>query len=218
MAYEEVYEEEVAPPVTMTVTYAEIRDWAVWLQLFTASDLADAMGVNIEWGRRGVKALLWHGICEDTGDVIDGPFGPEPIIGYVPLPPGPKHHPHGILPEVIAVSQMGGFEIFNQRGVPVRIRTERQMRKSLSTPGARQTHKNRERAYELQEEARRRRAEEQRIASAREKELGPKWKRKRAAKASKTAAQQANAATLKGLNLEKLRKQAARNRGAKEES
>lgn len=67
------------------VTYAEVRQWAVYLKTFTASDLASSMRTTQEVGERGVKALLWHGICRDTGDWIPGPDGePEPLIEYIP--------------------------------------------------------------------------------------------------------------------------------------
>ena len=51
-----------AVPEQTSVTYAEVRTWAIWLDRFTASDLADVMGVSYEVGQRGVNALLWHGI------------------------------------------------------------------------------------------------------------------------------------------------------------
>jgi hypothetical protein len=195
---------------TPNVTYSEIRSWAVWLHTFTASDLADAMGVDLYWGQRGIKALLWHGICEGTGEFLDGPDGPEEIISYKPLPPGPNEHPHGPLPEVIAVVQMGGFEILSPRGQAVRIRTERQMRRSLSTPGARQHHRNRERAWERAEQAKMERAEQQRLKARQEAESGGP-RRAGAKRAKRTAAQDANAAVVSHLNLEKLRRRAARN-------
>ena len=43
---------------------------------------------------------------------------------------------------------------YDPRGWPVRIRTERAQRRSLSTPGSRQFHKNRDREYQRQEQAR----------------------------------------------------------------
>lgn len=148
------------------VTYTEIRRWAVWLDLFTASDLADAMGVDHAIGAKGIKALLWHGICEDTGELLDGTYGPEPVISYVPLPPGPTEHPHGTLPEIIAVMQMGGFEIFQPRGMPVRIRNDRDTRQNLSTPGARHKMKLSEQRYQSMIDAQERRRQEQ-VAKAR---------------------------------------------------
>jgi hypothetical protein len=96
--------------------YAECRTWARWLGVFTASDLANVMGVSVEVGERGVTALLHHGICERTGEFLDGPDGElEEIIGYVPLPDGPSEHWTDIPPEI----QVGYTEILSPRGVPV---------------------------------------------------------------------------------------------------
>lgn len=95
------------------VTYSEVRDWAVWLNVFTATDMADAMGVDEAVGRRAVLALLWHGICEETGEVING----YPLIRYKPLPPGPREHPHEP-----AEWETCDKEILSPRGMPVRIR------------------------------------------------------------------------------------------------
>lgn len=132
--------------------------WARILQVFTPGDLADAMAVDLEVARRGVRALIWHGIVEDTGDRFYTHYGEEPIIGYVPLPPGPKEHPTGIPPERLE----GYTEVLSPRGMRVRIRTERMTRRALSTPGSRQVHRNRERAWERQQQANRERAERER--------------------------------------------------------
>lgn len=147
---------------------------ARWLDTFTPSDLASAVRVPVELAEQFILALLFHGLLEDTGDDLDGPNGPERVYAMDPLPPGPRFHPRQIPVEILAVLEAGGFEILSPRGQPIRIRTERQMRKSLSTPGARQKHKNRERAYERQKQAEQARAAEQ--ASKGPKE--PKWKRK----------------------------------------
>lgn len=173
--------EAATVPVSSTVTYTEMRWWARTLQAFTASDMANVMAVHYDIGVKAIRALCWHGICEETGEDIDGPFGLEPIVYYLPLPPGPTHHPHYELPEHSAVREMGGLLLYDVRGQPVRIRTERQMRKSLSTPGARQMHVNRERAFQAQELARAQAAETAKIKAAREKAEGPKWKRKKKA-------------------------------------
>lgn len=148
----------VRAPAGSGVTYHEVRSWAVWLQVFTASDLADALGADLSIGERGVRALLYHGICTDTGDVIDGPDGSEAIVAYVPLPPGPNEH-ETAPPEWARWPAYS--EVMSPRGLPVRIRTQRDLRGGMSTPGSRQKLRNRERAYQRQEEARERRAEEQ---------------------------------------------------------
>jgi hypothetical protein len=162
----------MAPPVTFGVTYQETRFWAVTLRVFTVSDLADIMAVPEEALDSFVFGLLFNGTIEDTGDRINGRgSGIEEVYAWIPLPAGPKEHETGPTPESIAVMEMGGFEVLSPRGGPVRIRTERQMRRSLSTPGARQTHKLRELAYQRQEEARQKRAEEQRLKGSKK----PKW-------------------------------------------
>jgi hypothetical protein len=50
-------------------------------------------------------------------------------------------------------SAPGGVVPLTERGTPVRIRTERKTRRSLSTPGARQKAKQRQNAYEKQQAA-----------------------------------------------------------------
>lgn len=163
-----------AQPKYTGLTYDEVREWATILGAFTATDLARAMGVDHDTGVRCVKALCGQGVCINTGDMLDGPHGYEPIIEYVPPPPGPtKREPSGPEPVQQAIAQAGRIVV--QRGEPVRIRTERQMRKSLSTPGARQHHKNRDRNYERMQEAKKQRAEAQKAKAQKD----PKWKRKK---------------------------------------
>lgn len=176
---------------TMAVTYAEIRWWAVTLDTFTASDLADSMGVSREWGERGVRALKWHGIVEGTGDYLDGVDGPEEICTYVPLPPGPDAHPHPHAPNPARLPpELAHFTIHVERGMPVRIRSSREIREKYAqgSGGARHRMKLAEARYEAQEEARRKRAAEQRAKADKE----PKWleqKRKRQ-KAARRAARE----------------------------
>lgn len=123
------------------LSYGEIRDWAVILGCFTASDLAREMGVGYETGRRAVGALCMQGMCRATDDMLDGPQGYEPIIEYIPPPPGPTKRPTGPPgPETIAISTP-------PRGVPVRLATPR-ARDNLRTPGRAQKQKNREREYQ----------------------------------------------------------------------
>lgn len=169
--YEDTYY-ELPAPVEARVSYSEIRWWSRWLDTFTASDLADAMGVDLSMGRKGIKALLWHGICEDTGDMLDGPEGPEPIIHYIPLPPGPREHYTMVPPE----RMVGYTEILSPRGVVVRIRTDRDTRKNLSTPGTRHKMKLAEKRYHEQVEATMKRAEEAKKKAATSE---PKWRRKK---------------------------------------
>lgn len=108
----------------MEVTYDEVRQWARWLIIFTARDLADAMGVDVSVGERGVRALIFHGICERTGE-LPGPDGPEDVIEYLPLPPGPTHRPRQTPPEVVAFFEAGGDPLRVERGFPVPARRHR---------------------------------------------------------------------------------------------
>ena len=146
--------------------------------MFTAHDLADAMGVSHEVGKRSVVALIWNGICEESGDGVDVGEGFEPIIHYIPLPPGPREHWTDVPPEIAQVRIMGGDPLRVERGYPVRIRTERQQRQNMSTPGARQVIKQQNRAFEAQEEAKAKRKAEQAAKAAKALAEGkPKWKR-----------------------------------------
>lgn len=164
------------------LTYDEIREWAIKLTRFTASDLARAMGVTQEVAERAVLALCEDGICANTGDELDGPYGYEYVVEYVPPPPGPSQHPHGQDPVGFAVAQMRRLPT-PERGKPVRIRTRRMLGRSLSTPGARQHHKNREREYERQQAAK-----DARSLESQRKEREAKEKR-----AQRTAARKAKA-------------------------
>lgn len=133
----------------MSASYAEARSWIDWIRVFTPSDLADTMVVDLAVAERFVKAAEWHGIISNTGDFD----GREYIYEYVPLPPGPRHHPHKAPPEVAEGYDVESFPWIRSRGMPIRIRTERDMRRILSTSGARSVHVRREKAYKKQQEA-----------------------------------------------------------------
>lgn len=152
-------------PRYATLTYDEIREWAIELRMFTASDLAYAMGVDHDTATYAVIALCADGICHDTGDELDGPRGYERVIAYTPLPPAPTRR-EASAPDPVqqAISQAGRIVV--QRGTPVRIRSERDTRKSLSTPGARQKHKSRQREYDRQQAAKTARAEKRKQRNA----------------------------------------------------
>ena len=143
---------------------------ARWLGPFTARDLAYALGVPPQMGEQFVKALLFHRLATDTGDAAQGPDGEEPIYEMEPLPEGQTNREQRMPAHIQAIIEMGGFEILEPRGLPIRIRTERDQRKSLSTPGARQAHRMREKAWRDQQEAIRKRQEQP------QKEA--KWKRR----------------------------------------
>lgn len=151
----------------MSGLYSEIRDWSVWLQCFTVSDLADAMGVDHEVAQRGIDALLWHGICWADGFVDSRG---ERIIMYVPLPAGPREHPHEA-PEWRTCD----MQILSPRGMPVRIRSDRDTRQKMAGDmSARRRLKEQERAYQRQQAAMEDRATKNRQRA----EKLPKWKRK----------------------------------------
>jgi hypothetical protein len=149
------------------VTYSEVRDWATWLQIFTVSDLADAMAVDDAVADRAVRALLWHGICEVNG-LVDSRG--ERIVSYVPLPPGPREH-YTEAPEWATCEQ----EILSPRGMPVRIRSDRDTRRKLAGDmSARHRLLLQEKRYQAMLDARKKRSE---AAANRE----PKWLRKKRA-------------------------------------
>jgi hypothetical protein len=130
------------------VTYSEVRWWFVWLQAFTAKDLADTMAISEEVAERFIRAGLFHGIIYDTGESINGIGPAERIYAYVPLP------------STIYPRLEGYKEIFNIRGLPVRIRTGKDFRRSMSSSQAtRKQLKDQERRYQAmirkQEESRR---------------------------------------------------------------
>lgn len=99
------------------VTYAEARDWFVWLRpLFTPHDLANAMAISLDLAIRFCRAGEVHGILEDTGASLNGSGMEERIYGYVPLPPGPTVHPTR-LPEWVTTP--GVYSEAPRRGMPV---------------------------------------------------------------------------------------------------
>jgi hypothetical protein len=148
--------------------YAEARWWFRWLDTFTPTDLAEDMGIHPELAERFIAAGLWHGIIMDSGDRINGRGPPESIYHYVPLPAGPREHPT-YPPEWRTTP--GCYELAPVRGYAVRIRTDRDSRKLLSTPGSRHKMKLREQAYHRQEQARMEAVERQRKKAAKP----PKW-------------------------------------------
>lgn len=108
------------------------------------------MGVPEEALEGFLLGLMFNGTIEDTGDRINGRSDRyEEIYTFVPLPPGPRVHPTRTPPEVV----WGYTEILSPRGMPVRIRTERDQRRTMSTPGARGRIKRREQRYQAMQEA-----------------------------------------------------------------
>ena len=136
------------------VTYAEVRQWVRWLDTFTASELADVMAVSLEVAQRGILAALWHGIVKVSPET----YGGEEIVSYIPAPHEIHNYPKRIPPE----RAVGYVEVLCPRGMPVRIRTDGESRHLMSTSGSRAKYMRRERAWQRQEEAKRRRAQKQR--------------------------------------------------------
>src|SRR5688500_10751486 len=122
----------------MGVTYEEVRMWCRWLQVFTVSDMANALGSSYEVADGFIFAAEIHGIITDTGDYVNGrEWGDEAIYEYVPLPPGPKeaftYPPEWrITPGVYDLAP-------RNRGMPIRIRSDKDARRHGSLPG--QGHK-----------------------------------------------------------------------------
>lgn len=111
-----------------------------------------------------LRALAEHKLIQSTGRTRGGlrEYGTRVVAD-------PTSRPRHPLPEK---EPPAGIEK-KATGMPVRIRTERAQRRSLSTPGARQHHKNSERNYQRQQDAVAARAEAQKAKAQRE----PKWKR-----------------------------------------
>lgn len=141
------------------VTYAEVRQWVVWLRVFTASELADVMAIDVEVAQRFIRAAEWHGMIEDTEISFNGVGPEETLWQWTPLPPGPTHHFHFYVPEWRDTS-IGCYELAPVRGMPIRIRSRD--RKGESTPGQAHRIKMKNRAYEREKLAREKRAEDAR--------------------------------------------------------
>lgn len=170
-------------------TYTRARIVARKLQVFTPAELGAELGVSVEDAEKFIGALLWQGLLLPDVEFEDDGFGGEvPVYTMEPIPKTiykrSKYPPIWL----VAVLEMGGFELFDLRGVAVRIRSERDKRKSLSTPGARQHHKNADREYWRQEDARRKRSEldrEMAIAQAQGKQYEPREKHRKGKKAGR---------------------------------
>lgn len=127
--------------------YSEARTWFQWSNIFMPSDIADFMGIDTSVAKRLIDAAVWHRIVKNTEETD----GRETIFEYIPLPPGPRLHKTGTPPERITP---GVYDLAPaNRGMPVRIRTERDQRKSMSTPGARGVINRREQRYKAMLEA-----------------------------------------------------------------
>jgi hypothetical protein len=132
-------------------TYDEARAWAVWLDTFTTSDLADAMAINRSAAQGFMIGLMFNGTIADTGDRAVGEDGrSEPIYSFVPLPPGPKEHFTDRPPELVTP---GVYELAPARGRPVFIEDLERKGRIMSTPGTRHRQRLRQLARERMDEA-----------------------------------------------------------------
>lgn len=125
------------------------------------------MAVPTEVVQGYLFGLIYNGTIYDTGDRVNGSGPEEALYSYVPLPPGPREHPN-FAPEWVITPGVG--ELAPRRGMPVRIRTERDQRRTLSTPGARQKKKQQEKNYERMQVAKAKRSEKDKDRAARQKE------------------------------------------------
>lgn len=149
-----------------TVTYAEVREWVHWLKVFTPSELADAMAIDVAVAERFMRAALWHGMVEDTGVRLNGYTDEEPLYRRVKLEfsDGPREYNSGWLaPE--KDRGLGCYDLAPIRGLPVFIRKQDQ--KGSSTPGVRLRLKLKEQRRKNMEQARMDAMEAQRKARIR---------------------------------------------------
>lgn len=152
------------------LSYDETRLWTYWLRVFTPSDLAETMAVPVEAIEGFIVGLQRNGTIEDTGDMVNGSGPPEKVYSFIPLPPGPTEH-FTRPPEWQNTPGVGELAPAN-RGMPVRIRSERQMRKILSTSGAAAKHRQREKRYHKMQEDQAKRKEEIRMRRIKREQSG----------------------------------------------
>jgi hypothetical protein len=98
--------------MTAGPTYAEARQWIVWLKVVTVRELADVMAVDDLVAEIFIRAAEWHGIIRNGGVTPSG----EQLFSYVPLPRGPREHVTLTPPEVITP---GVYSEAPRRGFPI---------------------------------------------------------------------------------------------------
>lgn len=157
------------------VTYAEVRSAARLLGLFTPSLLAEAIHVDVAVGHTYLRALLAHRLCLETGEYITTTDGiDEPVFEMEPLPTTTWPRIRRTPPHVEAAQQFGMI-LYNLRGLPVRLERKDERRQIGSMPGSRLKQKLRDQRYKEMQNAKFKRAMEQRAKAQRE----PKWKRRK---------------------------------------
>lgn len=162
--------------------YSLARKFFVWLGTFTPGELADSMGIDDELAVKFIRAGCWkihsgEAILDDTGETVNGTYrGNEPLYTYRPITEeSPRNHPHH-LPEWIATPGVGSLAPRN-RGMPVRIRTDRDTRRLMSTPGARSKVIQAEKRYDKMMASWAAQKERARIKAIHEKDIGNAKKR-----------------------------------------
>lgn len=139
---------------------ARVRDAVIALGDFTEESLAEHLGWKVEAVRWYVEDLCDRGILDfsedEAADLAYKPTGPETVITS-----RPRHTPPEKLPPA-------GTDIKSPRGITQMISmSDAQRRNALSQPGVRLQVKNRERARNRMQEARDKRAIEQRAKARR---------------------------------------------------
>jgi hypothetical protein len=146
----------------LEISYHECRTWARWLDTFSDYEFAEILRVDPEVARKFIRAMIWHGIVEDTGDEYINGYGvPEHVYAYVPLPPGPREHFTKDPPEK---TTPGAYGWAPRRGMPIRLVDDGKRGTAMQVGGGgRMKMINRERAYQRMEQAKMERAERQRL-------------------------------------------------------
>lgn len=162
-------------------TYSEARDWFVWLRVFTPSELADSMAVDVEVAQRFITAGLFWKILQDTGDSMNGTSaGYEPLYEWIPLPTGPRFA-RTFPPEWKITPGVGELAPAG-RGLPVRLYNQDKRRRLGSvTGGGGLREKLREKRYKEMMEAR----DKAKEAAKRRSEAKPQTSAKRKAEQMK---------------------------------
>lgn len=90
--------------------------WAIWMQRFTPSQLADVMGVSPESIGGYVLGLLYNDTIRDSGTRSNGAHAVEVVYEFNPLPEGPRFHPRALPPEIVVALRAGGDPLRVRRG------------------------------------------------------------------------------------------------------
>jgi hypothetical protein len=156
--------------------YAEFRQWVRWLRAFTPSEIAEVMAIHPQLAERFIKAGLWHEMIEDTGIRLNGAGPEEAMYRWIKLPSGPREHFRTWAPEWKPEVTPGCYSLApRNRGMPVRIRSDKDRRRAGSKPGEGHRMRMNELAYQRHQEAIQKRKDAQKSKAHKE----PKWKRQK---------------------------------------